>query len=613
MHVVATAGHVDHGKSTLVRALTRMEPDRWAEEHRRGMTIDLGYAWTSLPSGRQLAFVDVPGHERFVTNMLAGVGPAPAAIVVVAADEGWMPQTAEHVAALDALGVRHGLLAVTRSDLADPEPARRDALARLARTSLGSVGSVAVSGYTGQGTVELAAALDRLLARLPRPDPRAPVRLWVDRAFTIRGAGTIVTGTLGAGTLRTGDRLVLAPSGRPVRVRGLESLKSRAAQVAAVARVAVNLRGTDRDEVRRGMALTSPECWYTTEVADVRLRGLAGERASDLPGELTLHIGSAAVPVRVRPLGADTARLTLTTALPLHIGDTALLREPAQHRVPAGVTVLDVVPPSLGRRGAARTRAAELTGRDGRADGAAELSRRGLVRRGELVAMGCEPPAAPVAGEWLADPGYWSELGRRLVAAVADYAARNPLEPGMPVEVARQVLGLPQRRLVEALLDRPAAAPEGSDGSGDAAGASPTLDGGRIYGAVRSPVLPAPVRAAVQQLRADLDAAPFRAPEAHRLAELGLTGRRLAAAVRAGALLQLADGIVLAPGADMAAAQVIAGLEQPFTAGEARRALDTTRRVVIPLLERLDREGFTEQLAGDDTGRRRCVPPGEPN
>src|SRR4051794_9753047 len=148
MHVIATAGHVDHGKSTLVRALTGMEPDRWAEERRRGMTIDLGFAWTPLPSGELVAFVDVPGHERFVPNMLAGVGPAPAALVVVAADGGWAAQSAEHLAALDALGVRYGLLAVARADLADPAPATRQALAAIAGTSLGSVEAVAVSSVT---------------------------------------------------------------------------------------------------------------------------------------------------------------------------------------------------------------------------------------------------------------------------------------------------------------------------------------------------------------------------------------------------------------------------------------------------------------------------------
>ncbi|MCW2657530.1 MAG: translation elongation factor, partial [Jatrophihabitans sp.] len=170
MHVLATAGHVDHGKSTLVRALTGMEPDRWAEERRRGMTIDLGYAWTTLPNGAELAFVDVPGHERFIGNMLAGLGPAPGVLFVVAADEGWSRQSEEHLAAVHALDLRRGLLAVTRSDLADPSPAREQALERIRHSSLGDVACAVVSAPTGQGLDALRAALTDLVATFPAAD-----------------------------------------------------------------------------------------------------------------------------------------------------------------------------------------------------------------------------------------------------------------------------------------------------------------------------------------------------------------------------------------------------------------------------------------------------------
>src|ERR1700749_5156427 len=185
MYVVATAGHVDHGKSTLVRALTGMEPDRWAEERRRGMTIDLGYAWTTLAERAQLAFVAVTGQERFVPHMMDGLGPVPAVLFVLAADGGWMPQSAEHLAAVDALGVRHGLLGVTRSDLADPEPAMREARAEIAQTSLGAVEAVPVSAVTGQGLDQLNEALVRLVESLRSTYAgSAPVRLWIDRSFT---------------------------------------------------------------------------------------------------------------------------------------------------------------------------------------------------------------------------------------------------------------------------------------------------------------------------------------------------------------------------------------------------------------------------------------------
>nr|WP_248001796.1 GTP-binding protein [Streptomyces sp. RPA4-2] len=258
MHVIATAGHVDHGKSALLRALTGMEPDRWAEERRRGMTLDLGFVWTRLPGAGDVAFVDVPGHERLVGNMLAGVGPVPAVLFVVAADQGWQPQSEEHLSVLDALGVRHGVLAVSRCDLAEPDAARAQALTRIAETSLGELPSVAVSAVTGTGLDALRTCLVRLVNELPAPDRAADVRLWVDRAFTVRGHGTVVTGTLGAGTVRVGDRLQLACGEQLVRVRGLECLKEPRREAGAVARVAVNVTGPGAGSLRRGDALLTP-------------------------------------------------------------------------------------------------------------------------------------------------------------------------------------------------------------------------------------------------------------------------------------------------------------------------------------------------------------------
>ena len=192
MFVVATAGHVDHGKSTLVKALTGMEPDRWEEERRRGLTIDLGFAWTTLPSGRELAFVDVPGHERFLGNMLAGVGPAPVVCFVVAADEGWQAQSTDHRDALRALGVEHGIIALTRSDRATVDRTA-EIRTQLAGTPLADAPIIPVSAPTGDGIAALRQALDEVLADVPAPDAQAPVRLWVDRAFSVKGAGTVVT------------------------------------------------------------------------------------------------------------------------------------------------------------------------------------------------------------------------------------------------------------------------------------------------------------------------------------------------------------------------------------------------------------------------------------
>ncbi len=502
MQVIATAGHVDHGKSTLVRALTGMEPDRWAEERRRGLTIDLGFAWMTLPSGRQVAFVDVPGHERFVPNMLAGVGAVPAVLFTVAADEGWMPQSEEHLAAVHALGISHGLLAVTRSDLAAPEDARSQALARLAASSLGEVEAVAVSARTGLGLPALRVALDRLAARLPHPDPAAPVRLWVDRAFRVRGSGTVVTGTLPAGTLRAKQELLLAPSMEPVRVRGIETLKQAATQVSGVARVALNLRGAERVTPARGMALITPGRWTLAATVDVRLAAAGGRP----PRQLTVHVGSARTAARLRPLGGLVARLTLDGPLPLHVGDRLLLRDPGSAAAAfadpgtgtgagpvtgqarpswpplVGATVLDVGPPAFRRRGEAAAAGRELAAWPVPPAAADLLRRHGLLRAAALRAMGLAELPASVGGDWLADPERWAELGRQLRDSVAAHAQREPLAPGLPLEAARAELGLPTRQLVERLAAPPLAVRAGSvvpEGSGERPGpAGPRADRG---------------------------------------------------------------------------------------------------------------------------------------
>ncbi|GAA2351746.1 selenocysteine-specific translation elongation factor [Saccharopolyspora halophila] len=575
MHVVATAGHVDHGKSTLVRALTGMEPDRWEEEHRRGLTIDLGFAWTRLPDGCSVAFVDVPGHERFVPNMLAGVGPAPAVLFVVAADEGWMPQSGEHLDALHALGVRHGLLAITRSDLADPEPALRQARDRLDATALKDLPAVAVSGRSGAGLAELRSGIDRMLHELPGTDAHADVRLWVDRAFTVRGAGTVVTGTLQAGTLRTGDRLRLHPAGLEASVRALHALGTAASEVVAPARVAANLRGVDLDQVRRGDALLTPDRWLTTDTLDVRIHPARPCHTSELPRELTLHTGAASVTARIRPLGADSARLTLRQALPLRIGDRALLREPGAHRVAAGLTVLDVRPPALNRRGAARARAGVLAELDGTPDGADELRRRGTVRADELAAMGADPPGP---GPWLLSEQHRAELAERLTDLLERHRAEHPLAEGMATEAARRALGLPDAALLTEIAHDIGA----------------RCDNGRLRRG--DPALPPRVAEAVESLCSALHEHPFQAPTAEDLADLGIGERELAAAERTGALLRLAPGLVLLPDAERAAVERLADLPEPFTLSQAKRALDTSRRVAVPLMELLARRGRTRRL-----------------
>ncbi len=593
MHVVATAGHVDHGKSTLVRALTGTEPDRWAEERRRGLTIDLGFAWLTLSGGAELGFVDVPGHQRFIGNMLAGLGPAPAVMFVVAADEGWGRQSTDHLAAIDALGLDRGLLVVTRSDLAEPAPALEEARERLARTSLGTVEAVAVSGRTGEGLPDLRGALRRLVDEMPAPVTGGRVRLWVDRAFTIRGSGTVVTGTLGAGTLRAGDELEIAGAG-PLTRAGVRSLQSKGGEhvhVCAVARVAVNLRGVPVEDVHRGDALLTPDTWHRTDMVDVRLT--TGEReAAALPTQLVLHVGAAAVPVHLRPLAGDTARLTLGRLVPLVGGDRAILRDPGRQSVAAGLAVLDVDPPALRRRGAARQRAEVLARTTPGPDLVDELARRGHLRRGAARALGIpaaqldhpDPEQVRTVGVWFVHAPVWRAWGRALTAAVRAYADAHPLEPAMPMEAARQEVGVPGLHLVPDLAE--SAGLVTADGRVSRPGGTASLG---------------EAETAVQQLEVQLAVTPFAAPERGALKAAGLGRREVAAAVRAGRLLLLGADIVLLPDAPGRAESLLAHLPQPFTTSQARQALATSRRVAIPLLEHLDATGRTRRI---DAGHR---------
>jgi selenocysteine-specific elongation factor len=571
MHVIATAGHVDHGKSALLRALTGMEPDRWEEERRRGLTIDLGFVWTATASG-DLAFVDVPGHERFVGNMLAGVGSVPAVLFVVAADEGWMPQSAEHLLALNALGVRHGVLAVTKTDLLEPDLAAADALDQIGRSSLGEPPWVAVSARTGAGLPELRHALDDLVARLPASDPSAPVRLWVDRGFTIRGAGLVATGTLAAGTVRTGDTLELARTGGRFVVREIQSLNRRVDQTAGVARVALNLRGAGRGEIGRGDALVTPGSYRCTAVADVRTRLCIPE---DLPRELLVHAGTATVDCAVRPIGHDTARLALSTALPLRIGDRIVLRH--DRGVAGGAVVLDVDPPPLNRRGAARRRAGELGSYPDDPDGMSELRRRGLARAALLREIGVAPPVPALAGDWLVAPDLAGSLRTRLRSLVVQ-RAQDPTASPLGVEDARKALDLPDPRLVSALL-----------------GADLTIRNGLIVSDDAPDTLAPAVRTAVEGLEKRLSVTGFAVLTDEELAGLGLNAAGVAAAIRANRLIRLAPGVVVPPEIIGRALTTLARLPQPFTAGEARETLSTSRKVIVPLLEYLAARGKTQR------------------
>lgn len=556
MHVVATAGHVDHGKSTLVRALTGRDPDRLAEEKRRGLTIELGYAWTDLPGVGEVAFVDVPGHERFVTTMLSGVGPVPVAMLVVAADDPWMPQAAEHLAALDALGVEHGVLVVTRADLADPDRTLARARAEVDATSLRGMPAVVVSGRTGAGLDDLRATIARVLDGVPRADPDADVRLWVDRRFHVKGAGTVVTGTLPAGTVAVGD--VLEAAGTEARVRGIEALGTPRDRVSGVARVALDLGGRAPEAVTRGSAILTPDAFESTDLVDVRLVG-----PDRLPERPVLHVGSAHVGTRAHRLGPGIGRLRLERALPLRYADRAILRDPGSRRI-WGVRVLDPAPPRRRR---------DLASHDGTPE--AELRLRGVVERSKLRRIGAPveplPEGTVVAGDWLVAP----DLARSLRSRLGGLVEQRPVAPAE----AANALGLPDPAIVTALVAPPL-----------------RLDRGRVTGPQR-PALPEHLRSAAAALGEELTG--FQAPKAGRLDELGLDPAGIAALHQAGLLLRVDPRVVLLPGADERAVAVLGGLTQPFTTSEARRALGTSRRVALPLLAHLDATGRTVRLADD--------------
>jgi selenocysteine-specific elongation factor len=590
-HVVATAGHVDHGKSTLVRALTGMEPDRWEEERRRGLTIDLGFAWTTLPSGREVSFVDVPGHGRYIRNALAGLATVRVVCFVVAADEGWSAQSAEHRDAIEALGIRYGLIVVTKADRAPDlvaatiERVRRE----FAHTGLRDAPAVAVSAMQNTGLDQLRQVLDEVLAKAPAPEANCRLRMWIDRSFSVSGAGTVVTGTLVAGTLTKDDRLVVVGDGREQRevvVRGLESRDSPADALRPMNRAAVNLRGVSVGDVRRGHALIAPGAWLMTAVIDVRRIG--GAAFDAVPEQLTVHVGTATVPARLRCFGAEHARITLDWPLPLTVGDRLLLRDPARHLVLGGVCVLDPDPPQLLRRGDGTRRGAALAAMPPEGDVLAKLASRGAVevnylRRVGLVGADAIPPPElrELSGWWVHLPTY-DEWRRQLRALVEDDAQRDQLTPGVSQGAVRDTLGASAAHFIDQLVTD--AGLEQHNGYVRLLRARANL--GRA-------------EAGVAKLEARLLANPFLAPLAGELTALGLGVRELAAAERAQRVLRLQGGVVLLPSAPDLAIQALAQLPQPFTTSQARQALATSRRVAIPLLEHLDARGRTQRVDDD--------------
>ena len=558
MHVVATAGHVDHGKSTLVKALTGTDPDRFAEEKARGLTIDLGFATTTLPSGAALSLVDVPGHVRFIKNMLAGVGAVDACLFVVAATEGWKPQSEEHLRILELLGVRHGVVALTKVGPADDDLvdlAHLEVEERVAGTFLEGAPVVDTDAPTGVGLDNLRAALDDLLAATPTAVDHGRPRLWIDRAFSARGAGTVVTGTLTGGRLHTDDELAVHPAGSPVRVRSLQNHHAERDELPPGSRCAVNLVGVAHDEVVRGHVLVRSDQWHHTTVVDASLRVLDRlDHPVSRRGAHVVYLGSGEYPVRMRILGPDAldpgtegaVRIHLPEPLPLLPGDRFVLRESGRAETVGGGEVLDVDPMERASR-ARPDRSVDRVVRE-----------RGWVPVDELERLTGER-REPDLDRWVVDPVVLHRTLEDLRNALADAGPRGLDLVGLG-ELARAAVVLLDDAEVEA--------------------------GRLVPTGVADPLADHPFVAA-------LTATPFVPPSPD-----GVDRGELRELVRRGDVVEV-EGIFFASSAVDAAARLAARLlvdhPEGFTVSTFREEAGNTRKHAMPLLARLDATGMTRR------------------
>ena len=605
MRVVATAGHVDHGKSTLIRELTGTDPDRFPEEKARGLTIDLGFAFVDLPfpdgtggtggtggTTDTVGFVDVPGHVRFVKNMLAGVGAVETALLVVAANEGWMPQTEEHVRILELLGIAHGLVVVTKADTVDEETlelAQLDVAEHVTGRVLESWPVVVSDAVSGRGLDAVRAALVAVLGAAPGARDEHRARLWVDRSFAARGAGTVVTGTLALGALAVDDEVVVLPTGARARVRGIEANHERLTRAAPGARVALNLAGVDHHDIARGAAVVAPDLWATPTVFDARVLTLT-DVALPRRATLAVHVGSGEWPARWRQLdaGGRYARVRLSTPLPLRPGDRVVLRSTGRRLTVGGAEVLDVAParrtaialerlprPPIERASAAQpfaptrdlVRAAGLDP----ATAAATLEAAGLVT---------------LAGRWTS-PARLDDLRDAARRHVREHHRAKPDEPGIDLATLAARIGVDAAR-VRALLagDRTLVVDQETVRHHEHAGRASATPAGRA-------------------LVEALEGAPFAPPAP---GDVGADARLVRLLIREGKLVEL-DGVVFAASAlEAARALVVEALHErgTLTVAAARDVLGSTRKFVLPILERLDHEGVTRRN-GDERVLRRTT------
>ncbi len=624
-HVIGTAGHVDHGKSTLVQAMTGIDPDRLAEEKQREMTIDLGFAWLTLPSGRTVGIVDVPGHRDFIENMLAGVGGIDLALLVIAADEGVMPQTREHLAILDLLGVTNAVVALTKIDMVpDPEWLELVALdvsELLDQTALRDAPIVPVSARTGDGLPDLLTALDAALGKQPpRPDLGRP-RLPIDRIFTISGFGTVVTGTLTGGSLHVGDEVVIQPRGLHARIRGLQSHKEAISSAQPGSRVAVNLSGVDRGDIQRGDVVTRPGTLRGTTLIDVQFRYLpdAG-RPLQHNAEVKFFSGAAESVAHVRLVGnrellpGEEGWLQLRLAQPLALDkrDRFILRYPSPAQTIGGGVVLDPHPPHRWRRfkpeviarfetlaagtpedlvlhalqGETALTPADLAARTGLAGSAIEAALAALAGEGQVFEL--------LSGSWMALAA-WQRLTGRMQAELAAYHQRNPLRLGMPREALRSRLGL-SGKLFQPFVQR-------------AVESGILVDAGTALSLPEHRVTFTPAQqAAIDRLMREFQAQPTTPPATRDAA--ALVGEDvLAALFEQGRLVQVNEDVLF--DADTYA-ELVRQVEQfieregSITVAQARDLFNTSRKYVLALLEHLDSIGVTRRT-GDERVLRRAT------
>ncbi len=581
MPVIGTAGHVDHGKSTLVTALTGRDPDRWDEEKRRGLTIDLGFAWTTLPSGIEVGFVDVPGHEKFLKNMLAGIESIDVGLLVVAADEGWMPQTEEHLAVLDAVGIENIVIALSRVDLVDGETAE---LARMEIEDMvagtGAEGSpvVLISATSGAGLDALRQELDAAVSKAGVSDVQRP-RLWVDRVFPVAGAGTVVTGTLTGGALSIDDRVWIWPLEREVRVRGLHSHDEPRSTVAPGNRTAVNLVGVDHHDLKRGAMLGQSGAWAPSSRLLVQLETVRNiEDAITSRGAFSVHLGSGAWLCRVRPLHGSIektglALITLPAAVPTETGDRFVLFDAGRRMVVAGGLVLD---PSPARRPDTSLASAPINTADDRARSL--LNSRGVETFERLAAHsgGGTDTNAIAAGKWLFSRSWAKSQELRAIDITRTYQKANPLRPGIPKASLASRLDIDQA-VLESMVDW-------SDKLSESGAAIMTADFAGSFSEDQE--------LAWQTARRKLEADGF-APG--KISDLGVDRELVHALVRRGEIEELADGVFYLPDTLRALIDRVRSFTEPFTVSDFRDSLGVTRRHAVPMLEWLDDKGITKR------------------